>query len=787
MKIDLLIPAIFLLAFQSNAQVNMNGQILDAETNEGVPGARIYVPDLGFGTNTKVDGSFVLNNLPERTLLIQISAPAFETITEEIDFSKVQNKNFLKHSHIDLDEILISNPASRLQNENIMGIEAAKMKKIKNTGAIGLAEGLASISGIDILSTGSGIGKPVIRGLQGNRIVTYADGVRIENQQFGADHGIGIGDLGIAGVEIIKGPGSLLYGADALGGVIYFVPDNYASSNSIEAYAESGYNSATFGTMNELGFKVNKRVKLNLAGSYNSFANYQLPTGLYVKNSNFDEKNIKASFGFNTKNWVTNVRYSYLQNNFGITEDSTTENVIIRSVGHPYQQIDNQRFSTENIFYLKNSKLKFTLGYSSNVRLEFEEQDSDHIHSKDEAALNMELSTGSYDLKWHKALKNKKGKFIAGVQGLYQSNINRGKEILIPDAKMIDAGLFVIYNHTFGENLNMQFGKRLDFRAISAEGITDTTLNYSSDFIDDLYGGMTISAGLIYSDENNKLRFNMATGFRAPNTSELASFGVHSSSLRFEIGSSELRKEQNLQFDLEFESDGDHLKFAFNPFFNSVKDYIYLDLTNTFINGLRVYQYKQDDAFLMGWESGIHLHPHGLHWLHIESNYAYVQAKFYEGGNLPLIPPANLNSTIRVEFDTEGDYKLENIYISHRYRFSQVQLATEESLSPDYHLFDFGLMIKMTSKGSVLKVSAGIRNVFNTSYVDHLSRFKDFGIPAMGRNFFFSLKLDLNSSLDKENKEKKPSSTKTPKEKKERLNKDKSTRKEKKEKEKKEK
>ncbi|MBN4071152.1 TonB-dependent receptor [Crocinitomix catalasitica] len=746
MKQSIAILVSCLLAFNSNAQINLIGKVIDAETTEGIPGARIYVPDLGYGAKTTVDGSFVLTNLPERILLVQISAPAFGTITVEVDFSTTTEKNFiLKRSHIELDEILISNPASRLQSENIIGIHVVKIKKIRNSGAMNLADGLATLKGVDVISTGMGIGKPVIRGLQGNRIVTYADGVRIENQQWGGDHGIGIGDLGIGGVEIIKGPASLLYGADAMGGVLYFVPESYAESNSVQAYAETMFNSGTLGSMNEYGAKLNQRVKLNLSGSYNTFTNYLLPSSKYVRGTAFDEGNFKGSLGYNTSNWATNIRYSYLQNNFGITEDSLSDTLIDRRINNPFQRIENHRFSAENIFFFKNSKVRFTFGYSKNIRHEY---DSVETVSND-PLLDMTLETATYDLKWYKPLKNKKGRFISGIQGMYQSNKNRGSELLIPNANKIDAGLLIIYKHSFSENFTMQFGKRLDFRAISAAEVIDTALNYSSSFLDELYGGMTVSGGIIYSRKASKIRFNLATAYRAPNTSELTSFGVHHGSLRFEIGSTDLRKEQNLQLDLEYERNGEHLKFAINPFFNTVKDYIYLDPDTTYVNGFRVYEYKQDDVFLFGGEAGFHLHPHGLHWLHLESNYSYVQAKYYKGGHPPLTPQPKLSSTVRIEFDTYGDFKFENVYVNHVYKFEQIQTATGESASPAYHIINAGLRMMFSTEKVNFSVNAGIRNLLNTSYIDHLSRFKDFGIPAIGRNFFFSLRIDLYGTLIK--------------------------------------
>ena len=156
-----------------------------------------------------------------------------------------------------------------------MNVEAAKISKLKQMGAATLIEGLETIPGVSQISTGTSIGKPVIRGLSGNRVLVYAQGVRLENQQFGDEHGLVLNEAGIESVEVIKGPSSLLYGSDALGGVIYFNPEKFAPNNTAKADFNQQYFSNTIGSNSSVGFKNSyESFKFLVRGSYNTHAEF---------------------------------------------------------------------------------------------------------------------------------------------------------------------------------------------------------------------------------------------------------------------------------------------------------------------------------------------------------------------------------------------------------------------------------------------------------------------------------------------------------------------------------
>ncbi len=146
-----------------------------------------------------------------------------------------------------------------MQNQTISNIESRKLSELNIIQPTTLGEAISNIPGVYQSTTGVGISKPVIRGLSGSRVVTYLNGLRIENQQWGGDHGMGVDELGIGSVEVIKGPASLLFGADALGGVVYFVDEPYENQNTISSTLQSRYNSVTMGSDNTLSLRAAKR------------------------------------------------------------------------------------------------------------------------------------------------------------------------------------------------------------------------------------------------------------------------------------------------------------------------------------------------------------------------------------------------------------------------------------------------------------------------------------------------------------------------------------------------
>lgn len=720
------------------SQSTLTGKITDINKNPLV-GVDVYAPNLHRGTTTDENGAYILKNLPSGKINIVFSFLGFKSVVKSIEFDKNEielNVN-LEESVFNMDEIIISTPFNKLQSENVMKVEHKTIENLKRQGSFSLIDGISSIAGVSNVSTGMSIGKPVIRGLSGNRVLVYTQGVRLENQQFGDEHGLGLNDSGIESVEVIKGPASLLYGSDALGGVLYFNPEKYANPGQIVSSISNQYFSNTLGTSSIYNFKTSAdHLKFLTSIAYDSHSDYKIPDGNRVTNARFNEFDLKSGIGYDSEFFSTDVRFNFNTTKIGVSEEIGEQSTSI-SLDLPFQRIDNYIVSAHNHIYFRNSKLDVDVGYVANNRREFEE-------NKIDADLHMKLKTLTYDLKYHLP-KFKSFESIIGIQGLTQSNDNFGEEILIPNAKINDLGGFITGSYDWKDN-TIQGGLRFDTRNIDTEEhiIMHDDEIHTINAIDKSFQSMTASLGYKTKLFNEiDVRLNFATGYRAPNLAELTSNGVHHGTNRYEIGTEDLENEQNYQIDVSLEYYNEHIEFFTNVFYNDIKDYIFLSPTNEIIDETNVFIYTQDNAKLYGGEFGFHLHPHPLDWLHLESSFEIVIGTQENGDHLPLIPAKELNNTLRTDFTIAqwlqkgyASVKLESV-------FDQNKISDFETMSPGYHLLHFGLGGEIEIHNTSFELNFNVNNLLDTSYISHLSRLKSEGIPNIGRNIIIGLKFDI--------------------------------------------
>jgi len=712
-----------------------------------------------------MDGNYTFKNLPKGSVTVVFSYIGFNTNSEIIEISDEETvlNITLEESVFKMDEVILSTPFNKLQSENVMKVDHKTIQQLQRSGAVSLVEGISNVAGVSQISTGIGIGKPVIRGLSGNRVLVYSQGVRLENQQFGGEHGLGLNDNGIESVEVIKGPASLLYGSDALGGVLYFNPEKYINANNTTATIDQKYFTNTIGSNTTFMLKSSsENIKFITSMGYNSHHDYKIPDGKRITNSRFNEFDVKSALGFELKNFSSDNRFNITTSTIGISEEISAQNTNIIPQ-NPYQRINNYIVSSHNHVYFNDSNLDIHFGYTANNRKEFEEhheheeeeEEEHHDEEHSEASLHMNLKTFTYDVQYHLPTLGKL-ESIFGVQGLTQSNTNFGEELLIPDADVNDFGVFATVN-TKWDTHYVQAGIRFDTRRISTE---DHLVNHDEEHeeeehegeehehafeaIDNSYRSFTASLGYKTTlFKKIETRLNLATGFRAPNLAELTSNGVHHGTNRFEIGNSDLKNEQNYQIDLAFEYQNEHIEFFANGFLNVVSDYIFLTPNGTIIDDVDAYSYIQDNSKLYGSEFGFHLHPHPLDWLHLESSFEMVIGKQDNGDYLPLIPANQLNNTLRGEFNIKqwlangyASLKLESV-------FDQNNIGQFETNSDGYQLLHFGLGGDFQLKKTKFNLSFTVNNALNTEYISHLSRLKSDGIYNIGRTAMLGLKFNI--------------------------------------------
>jgi iron complex outermembrane receptor protein len=713
----------------------------DKETNQSLPFVDIYFPNTKTTTITDNNGNFIID-ATQKSVLVQISMLGYEAYLQTINPFEV-NTIFLTPSVHTLSELVVSASSSKLQNENVVNVKSINLLDNPELHGISLVQQLSSMPGVSNFSTGSGIGKPVIRGLSGNRIAVFSQGVRVENQQWGDEHGLGLDENGYRQVEVIKGPASLLYGSDALGGVLYFVDERYAKKNSLEGILNSEYNTNTNGWRNTAGLKMSKgKLHWNLFGGYTTHEDYRDGDKERVENSRFNTSDFKTVLGYTGNKFITSLKYNFLNEKYGLTEiEEESESYRNgRKPDFPYQDLTTHLVSSENAYFFdNNSKLNLVLGYIFNNRKEFEEENPEN-----EADLNMNLSTLSYNAKWSSEEKKEGWSWIAGSQGMYQTNRNNGEEMLIPDAATIDLGVYATTDFYYTPDSYWQIGMRFDQRKITGEEHGQAGEDGYFPSFDKIYPAVNFSTG-VYQKLSKffSMRASLSSGFRAPNMFELLSDGVHEGTNRYEIGNPDLKTENSYQIDFSLDGKTTHWEFFVNPYYNYIRNYIFLQPTGEIKEDLPVYDYTQSDAYLLGGEAGFHFHPYLLKWMYIEASYSTTYGKDTDGNDLPLIPSSKINASVNGKFSIKKALDNLSFFLQYQYSFEQSHIADYETSTPAYSLLNAGVRLGF----KYFSFDVNVNNVFDMLYYDHLSRYKNEGIYNIGRNVVFKLSIPVNVKL----------------------------------------
>jgi iron complex outermembrane receptor protein len=736
MKYPYILFFVFIFIAKIQAQNTLTGSITSLDNNEPLS-ANIYFPKLEKGTIADLSGNYTIPNIPNGVYTVVYSMLGYASISKKISFLNNELKEVhiqLTETFVEMEEVILSTPFHKLQSDNVMKVERISVDDLVSKGMLSLSEGITNIAGVSSISTGIGIGKPVIRGLSSNRVLTYSQGIRLENQQFGDEHGLGVNASGLESIEIIKGPASLLYGSDAIGGVLYINPEKFAQKNSTKGDFMSSYSSNTLGTSFNFGVKSSgEKLKLLARGAYERHSDYKTGNGYRVSNTRYNEKDFKAGLQFQDSKLKSTLRYNYNRANIGIPEEigiqSTSDKLLV-----PFQEIDNHVLSWENKLFLTNSSFNFKAGYVFNDRREFEEGT--------DPALEMKLNTFSYDLTYNLP---ELGRFetIIGLQGMFQTNKNKAEEVLIPDAKVTDFGVMGT-SHYHLEKVDLQIGLRFDYRSIISDPARDPS---ETDYIRPIDRSFTSFNGALGAkidiSENIITRVNLASGFRAPNLAELTSNGVHEGTNRYEIGNPDLSNETNFQADVSVEFRNDHFEISANGFYNLVNDFIFISPTDSMIDENIVFNYLQADASLYGGEFGLHIHPHPLHWLHVESSFETVIGKLNNDNYLPLIPANTLRNTFRIEFNDGKLIKEPFSFISLANTFNQKNVSGFETSTPGYNILSIGGGGSLDLDKFKLTFGLNLTNLTDEFYISHLSRLKQNEIGNIGRNINGTLSLQL--------------------------------------------
>jgi len=676
--------------------------------------------------------------------LYTLSLIAIMLFTFQVTFSQVNNQT------VELDEIVLSLPFNQTLGKSVIKVDKIIFNDLNPILQQYISKSISKLPGVSIISTGPGISKPSIRGLSYDRVVVYSQGVRLENQQWGDEHGIGVSTSGINSIEVIKGPSYVLYGSDAMGGVLYIEPERYSNDFSVDymGFYNSNYNGIT----NNLGIKGSSG-KFSYLARANMVDNqsFSTPDG-EVENTWFKENDIQAGLKYETEKFSSDLRLSMNFSELGLPhmEEGDDDHDDHDEEGHDdhdeeghedhYQELSHTTLTWVNTFDLGNDhELNVTLGRQLNDRKEFggheeEEGHDDHEeeghegheeeghegHEEGEAELDMELSTNTLDISLVMPQSDNLNLTI-GANLLSQENKNFGHEELIPDAEKKDFGLYALGQITM-ENGAALLGVRYDNRSISSDMGSADFSNFNG------------SVGIKRDFENSSLRFNIGSGYRAPNLIELFADGVHHGTFRYEKGNVNLVAEKSFQTDISFDINNEDSSVSFNLFYNDISDYIYISPSRDRMDGFAVFNYMQQDSELYGGEISFDKKT-GFDWLSYNTSLEYIFAESADGEALPFISPLTFNQVFNIDFSSNYSFEIDFLAKAKQGRVSMFEEETD-----GYSILNLSGNWMTSFLENDLNIFWSVNNVFDKEYYDHLSRFKTAGIEEMGRNISVGLK-----------------------------------------------
>jgi iron complex outermembrane receptor protein len=786
-----------MIGFFSMAKVSakpngsLSGVIKDKSTGMPIQGASVMISDIKIGVSSNEKGNFYISNITEGKHLVEVSHLGYATIAVYIVITGETKHDFLlETSIIENNAVVVTGVSKATQLKKIpFQVSVLRKEDLMQTSSMNIIESITSKAGVSSVSTGPAISKPLIRGLGYNRVLTINDGVRQEGQQWGDEHGIEIDDASVNKIEVLKGPASLVYGSDAMAGVINIISNVPAPDNTIKAAVgmEGQSNNYLRGINGNISGNRNG-FNWNAYGTIKEAADYKNKYDGYVFNSKFNQHNVGGYVGYNGNWGFSHLLFSNFNLKAGLVEGerdslgrfikaiaggeetaATDDDFKSTNPTIPYQHIQHFKIATDNSIKLGQQRLTFNIGWQQNKREEFGNPDN-----LNERSLYFDLQTLTYATQLH--LKETKGwKNSIGINGMQQQNRNKGVEQLIPNYQLFDFGTYIFSQKEINK-LNLSGGIRFDIRNINVASLKADGIEKGTPFTNK-FSNYSGSLGLAYPvGKKINVKFNIARAFRAPSIPELASNGAHEGTIRYEFGDKNLTSEISTQSDAAIEYNEEHFSLNIAGYWNHFSNFIYYRKLESSVgldsiievdgNQLTAFKFDQKKADLKGIEATLDIHPHPLDWLHIENTFSLVSGKFskaIEGSrNLPFMPAPRLLTEFRGDFK-KVHKKIKALYVKVELdnTFSQNNPFTAyntETKTVGYTLLNLGLGVTFVNnkKKDIVGVYFTASNLMDVAYQNHLSRLKYASVNAatgrsgvfnVGRNFGIKINMPLGLKL----------------------------------------
>ncbi|WP_100610116.1 TonB-dependent receptor [Confluentibacter lentus] len=762
----------------------IKGTVINAQTQSPIVGATIIGEGL-FAVSSN-DGAFTLKNVSEGFHTFKVTHLGYtpEFFDLEVNGNSEKVIVALKESNTVLEEVeLLGKTKEKLAKEQpLVTVEASKEFMEANR-ENSLMQTLSKIPGVSAINIGSGQSKPVIRGLGFNRVAVVQNGIKHEAQQWGSDHGLEIDQYGIETIQIIKGSASLLYGSDAIAGVVNIKPSAAPLENSFsgEVNLLGETNNNLFGV--STGIQARKeewfyRGRL----TFRDYGDYKVPTDKinyenyifelhenHLRNTAGMEANASFSVGYIADNIKSETFFSnvYAKNGFfanahglevrtsRIDYDSST-----RDVDLPYHKVNHFKITNNTIITANRRTWYVETGFQNNHREEHSEPVPHGYMPKPNDSKEREFHKNTFSLNIRDAFQMNKEHIIqSGVNLEFQQNTIDGWGFLIPEFNRFTAGAFAYNQFEINPNLHVQAGLRYDFGFIDTKAYFDwyPSIRINEDgSMSSIYlqraqdkrldfGNVSASVGLSYIQNNTTYKINIGKSFRMPLANELASDGVNYHMYRYERGNLDLDAEETYQLDIDIDHTVKQFSVGISPFVNLFDNFIYLNPTPNYFETLQIYEYTQSKVFRMGGE--VRASTTVFHDLQLDASVEYVYSRQTSGAKkgftLPFSPPLSTLFSASYQFKKFLFFEKPQLIVDYRITAAQDEIVPPEEKTAGFQVLNLSVMSHFNMMKSNAQLRLKLNNVLDTKYFNHTSFYRLIDVPEAGRNISLSLTISF--------------------------------------------
>ena len=735
--------ALMLLAPLVASGDTLSGRVV-ARDGHAVAGATVVVVELHRVALTQTDGQFRFPDMPAGSYTVTVRRLGFAPLARQVSVAASTTLDLtLEQTSVWVEPVTVTATRAPLDVfSSPLPTEALSEDRLRRAQSVSLAHALAQLPGINALSTGQQIGKPVIRGLAGPRVLVLEDGSRLEDYSWSDEDGPSVDARLAQRVEVIRGPASVLYGSDALGGVVNVIPEDLPDANGGPRAMHTGFEIS--GASNNAELEGAARVEgasggwgWRLFGIGRFASSLHTPVG-ELDNTGFSAMSGEAVVGTHGARGSTTLRYTRYGGEFKLLE---AEGPATGETGRPERKLSDDRVQLAGDYLLGGVRVETKAQWQRHSLVEVADTGVGAGGAPLEGtAFDLLLNTLTLDvLAHHTAGAPVHG--TLGVSGLTQSNDTRGRIPLVPDARLRSGAVFAFEQAVLGR-VSFLAGARVDVRRLTAD--SNAKLDLSSQTRD--YTAFSGTVGIVYRMGAAALTANLGRAWRAPTLFELFSNGAHLGEARYEIGDPGLKPEAGMNVDAAVRWQRGRIRAELAGYRNAIGRFVYITPTDSFVtvstsppDSLRVYRYQQANARLVGGEAAVEVEVARPLTLHARAD-AVRGTNRATGDPLPLLPPA------RVALGAEL-HRIAFSWADRTYAGAEVEVTTRQTrLNPldiptgGHTLLNLSAGIVRPLFGRVCHVDITVRNATNVSYRSFLSRYKEFALDP-GRNVVLRISL----------------------------------------------